>query len=121
MDSYTVRLRVIFVLLFILFAVLCFAQSYRVRAVSGKFYIPDTVQSGGSFKVVNGFNKDNSRYLTDSTMLFSIHNDSYRFCVLTSPDQVCDLMLVSGSYGWELIHRERFGQWQIATGVIFVK
>lgn len=115
---YIIRLRIIFMILLLLAAAICFGQEntikYRVRAINGIYYIPDTAYAGYPFQVY-------SPYLTDSTMWFSLHNDHYRFCVLTSPQQTCDLLIVPGQYKWELIYKYDSDQWRIDEGRIFVK
>jgi hypothetical protein len=120
MDSYTVRLRVIFVLLFLLFAILCFGQNYRVRAVRENFYITDTAYAGYPFQVL--VKRDQAGEPVIKDMLFRLTNSDYNFCVLTSPDQVCTLLVIPGQYFWELWYRESESEpFKLATGRIFVK
>ena len=113
-DPYQTRLKVVFLLIFMLYALLTFGQNYRVRAVRDVFYVPDSARSGQPFRIW-------SPYLTDSTMLFSIFNQSYRFCVLTSPNQECTLDMAPGIYGWEMIYRYNSSEWIRRDGFISIR
>ena len=98
-DNYQIRLRVVFILLWLLLAVFAsFGQKYRVRAVNDLFYIPDTITPADNIAVY-------SPYL-DSIEFVLFKPDSTAVATFTRPYQSLPAASVqTGSYRWELTYK----------------
>ena len=102
--------------LFILWMLICssylIGQTYRVRAVTGLFYVPDTIAHGSILKCY-------SPYL--DRILFKVETmRGYPVTVLTSIDQGFDSKSMQpGRYKWELLYQDSMVHRR--EGYIFVK
>jgi hypothetical protein len=97
-DNYQTRLKVMFVLILLLYAVLAFGQRYRVRAVNDLFYIPDTIAQADNIAVY-------SPYL-DSIEFVLLKPDSTEVATFTRTYQSLPAASVQpGSYRWELTYK----------------
>jgi hypothetical protein len=102
--------------LFILWMLICssylIGQTYRVRAVTGLFYVPDTIAHGDILKCY-------SPYL--DRILFKVETmQGYPVTVLTSIDQGFDSKSMQPArYKWELLYPDSMVHRR--EGYIFVK
>lgn len=98
-DNYQIRLRVIFILLWLLLAVFAsFGQKYRVRAVQGLYYIQDTITQGDYFQVYSPFLNDIVLKLSDE--------DGTPVIILTSTKQRASTYKLQGVYNWEIYYKD---------------